>query len=498
MKKLLTALVLPLAAIQAYGQNFTTYGPTDPQSITAGYISDYSPNGTVVQAGGSVTMANGSTYEHGNLSFQNNGTWSSQTGSLDLFAAAGAVTISGSSAPDFLNLQFQNGGAVSVTNTAGANIAGQMVFGTSGIVSTTRANHSNGALRFADNATYTGGATDAQHVNGYVSKTGNDVFTYPVGSGTDRRSLGISAPASATDQYSVAWIVGNPSTNGDPSNANVMHPVSAVTAPIVSVSTEGQWDWVPVSGTGAGLTITVSIPDLSATGALATELRLVGWNGTSWVNLSGSGSATGINEGATLSGTMIAGITALGIGAISTPLPVLFSGFAVNKEGCTAVINWSTATEHNNDRFEVERSVDGYTFSKIGTIKGRGNNAQEQTYSYVDEHPKQGFNYYRIRQIDLDGKSSTTTVKSLQFDCSYEKVKVYPTVTRGTLYADLPAGYEQAKITIIAINGQQIPADITKDGLFRTVRLAPVAAGTYLLRIEHNSTMETFKILYQP
>jgi hypothetical protein len=253
-----------------------------------------------------------------------------------------------------------------------------------------------------------------------------------------------------------------------------------------------------VSGNGAGLTITVSIPDLSATGVAVADLRLVGWNGTSWIDLSGSSTASGNTEGSTLSGTMIAGITAIGMGSISTPLPVLFSRFVVSKDDCKAVISWSTAMEQNNDRFEVEHSIDGRTFSKIATVKSQGNSSQQQTYSYTDEHPAQGLNQYRIRQIDLDGKSMITEVKSLQFDCANGTIKVYPTVTQGILHVELPTGYEQAKIILIDINGRQVRADIPKDGLSRTVQLASIAAGTYLLRIGNNNAMATFKILYQP
>lgn len=497
MKKLLTALVLPLAAVQAYGQTFTTYGPSDPQSITAGYISDYSPSGTVVQAGGSVTMANGSTYEHGNLSFQNNGTWSSQTASLDLFVSAGAVAISGSAAPGFFNLQFQNGGAVSLTNTGGANVAGQLLFGTATTVSTVRANSSNGALRFTDNATYTGGSSDAQHVNGYVSKTGNDGFTFPVGSGTDVRTLTISAPASATNEYSVAWITGDPGTNGDPSNANVMHPVSAVTAPIVSVSTQGQWDWVPVSGTGAGLTVTVSLP-AGLTAVTTTDLRLVGWNGSSWVNLSGSATASGNTEGATLSGTMIAGITAVGVGTLSLPLPITFGSFTVQKQGCEALLNWTTLMEHNNDYFAVERSTDGRNFSTIAKVDAAGKSNTLQSYSYRDRSPASGMNYYRIVQVDADGQRSNTGTEQLESDCAEGIIKVYPTITKGTLYVALPPGYEAAKIMLVDMHGRTITANVSMGGSLRTIQLPPVAAGTYLLSVMHNSKMETFKILYQP
>jgi hypothetical protein len=406
------------------------------------------------------------------------------------------VTISGTAAPGFLNLQFQNGGAVSVTNTNGANIAGQLLFGTSGTVSTVRANHSNGALRFADNATYTGGVTDAQHVNGYVSKTGNDVFTFPVGSASDLRTLSISAPAVATNQYSVAWIAGNPGTNGDPSNANVMHPVTAVTAPIASVSSAGQWDWIPVSGTGAGLTITVSIPNLSLSGVLAADLRLAGWNGTTWVDLSGSANASGNTEGATLSGTMITGITAIGIGSTSTPLPVHFSAFDVYADQCNVQLNWSTAMEINNDYFRVERSRDGRVFTGIATIQSMGSSTEQQDYAYTDEHPEDGLNYYRIQQVDLDGKHTATKVQQVYVHCNGDDaIKVFPTLCNSSVQVILPPGYEDATVELLTTLGQVVKVPIEGSNLSYRIHLDQLAAAMYMVRIRKGMELHSYKII---
>jgi len=162
------------------------------------------------------------------------------------------------------------------------------------------------------------GADDGHHVNGYVKKYGPEAFVFPVGSGTDLRTLSISAPPNPTDVYAVAWILGNPTATVDPTNDNVFHPVSAILETITTVSTVGQWDWQVVRGTGEGLTITVSIPLLLGTEfADASLLRLVGWNGTAWESL-GTAGASGITENSTLSGTMKAGIQAIGIGVVSS------------------------------------------------------------------------------------------------------------------------------------------------------------------------------------
>ena len=181
-----------------------------------------------------------------------------------------------------------------------------------------------GFYTWVNNAENYSGASDANHINGYVKKIGNQGFVFPVGSGSDLRTLQISAPSSTTSEYAVAWLVGNPDTTPDPTNSNQLHTTTAVSGTIKAVSSVGQWDWLPVNGTGEGLTVTVSIPALS--GDMFTnpaDLRLVGWNGASWVNLGTSG-ATGLTENSTLSGTMIAGIQAIGIGSIKSTITIVF------------------------------------------------------------------------------------------------------------------------------------------------------------------------------
>ncbi len=166
------------------------------------------------------------------------------------------------------------------------------------------------------NASYIGGA-DNHNIDGYMKHYANatdQAFTFPVGSGTDLRVLSISGTRSATSIIGTAWILGDPSISVDPTAPNAgPHDITNVSAPIVAVSPVGQWDWQDVSNDAAGLTVTVSIPDMTSF-STTDSLRLVGWNGTLWVDLSEGPSATGNTENSSLSGTMQLGITALGIG----------------------------------------------------------------------------------------------------------------------------------------------------------------------------------------
>lgn len=487
-----------MTATDARAQHTIYGGDSAPFAADGGYVSDYSTAGTMVAADGSVTLSNHATYEHGNSLLDNNGSWTATTGSLDLFLSVGNNTISGSTAPSFFNVHFNigAGSTMAVTNAQGIRVAGQAQF-SNGITTTVRSNHFNGSILFADGAAYMGANTDTRHVNGYVSKAGDEAFTFPVGSGTDLRTLSITAPTGNVE-ISTAWFAGNPTTVADPSDGST-HDITSVAAPLVSVSTAGFWDWIPVSGSDDGITVTVSIPDMQGF-ALTTDLRLAGWDGTQWIDLSGSATASGNTENSKLSGTIPAGITitAIGIGGLNTPLPIMFRSFEVAQDGCKAVLNWSTAMEQHNDHFELERSADGRSFSVIGTVRGAGNSNEIQQYSFVDAHPVSGMNHYRITQVDIDGMRSSTTVKTLRFDCSKGTIKVYPTMTKGTLYVDMPAGYEQAKVIMIDISGREVVADIPETGLFRTVRLNSMSAGTFLLRIESSNTVETFKVMYQP
>ena len=172
----------------------------------------------------------------------------------------------------------------------------------------------------SNTASYSG--LDATHnINGYVKKYGKNDFVFPIGTGIELRTLSIAANSSGidTNAYAAAWIAGDPTSTPDPTNANAFHSTTAFSGTIIGVSPLGQWDWQAISGTGAGLGITVSIPAISSTGAFTypANLRLVGWdNATSkWVSL-GTIGATALANYTPLSGTMISGIDAIGIGAV--------------------------------------------------------------------------------------------------------------------------------------------------------------------------------------
>jgi hypothetical protein len=97
-----------------------------------------------------------------------------------------------------------------------------------------------------------------------------------------------------------------------------------------------------------------------------------------------------------------------------TVLPVKWLDFTANLTDHGVNLNWSTAQEINNQKFEVERSFDGIEFVTLGGIKGKGNSEVKSYYQFLDENMPKEIVHYRIKQIDYDGKVDYS--KTISYD----------------------------------------------------------------------------------
>lgn len=112
-------------------------------------------------------------------------------------------------------------------------------------------------------------------------------------------------------------------------------------------------------------------------------------------------------------------------GSISTSnLPVNLTSFRGRIDGGKAELTWTTAEEINNSHFEVERSANGQAYSKIGTVQGNGGN--NNAYKFTDNGPLNAVNYYRLKQVDIDGKSTYTRTLVLRSDLGAITAKAAP------------------------------------------------------------------------
>jgi hypothetical protein len=111
-------------------------------------------------------------------------------------------------------------------------------------------------------------------------------------------------------------------------------------------------------------------------------------------------------------------------------LPVEYMGFDYEVlEDHTVELNWITSKEINNDVFIIEKEVGEGNFMPIGDVKGIGNSDLPQYYTFVDHTQMESINYYRIKQIDIDGSFEYSPVIEVTFDGG-NLFQAYPTITR--------------------------------------------------------------------
>ena len=113
----------------------------------------------------------------------------------------------------------------------------------------------------------------------------------------------------------------------------------------------------------------------------------------------------------------------------TTPLPVALTAFTATASGTSAVrLGWTTASEQNSARFEVERSADGRTFAAIGTVPAAGSSSALRSYELLDAQLPAGAAtlYYRLKQVDQDGSFSYSPVRAVARQGAAEGLALYP------------------------------------------------------------------------
>ncbi len=167
------------------------------------------------------------------------------------------------------------------------------------------------------------------------------------------------------------------------------------------------------------------------------------------------------------------------------PLPVdliTFTGLAT-KTGNQ--LSWTTAGETNNDYFSVERSTDARNYEAIGQITGHGTTVQEQQYDFNDDNPVKGtLNYYRLRQVDLNGWSTYSQVVALRNDGGPLSYKAYPNPAQTTLHLDIPTAQNRLGILFYTIGGKLVQSQtITQPGEGVDLDVSRLISGLYYLEI---------------
>ena len=185
-------------------------------------------------------------------------------------------------------------------------------------------------------------------------------------------------------------------------------------------------------------------------------------------------------------------------------LPVKLLSLQANLLGEKILLNWSTTSEMNNLGFEIQRSADSKLFEKAGFVKGNGNSIQINNYSFTDCSADLSRTvYYRLKQIDNDGKYEFSEIVSVKKDrMTNSMIDVYPNPFMGECNLKLESNIDGTmSYSLYDIHGKQIDSqrkDFVK-GSF-TIPLSvlnDLQSGIYFLRVILNDQQKTMKIIKQ-
>ena len=181
--------------------------------------------------------------------------------------------------------------------------------------------------------------------------------------------------------------------------------------------------------------------------------------------------------------------------AMSVPLPVTLTSFTGrNVHDQYVALQWTTASEENTDHFEVEKCLDGIHFKTVLTVKAAGNSRIPQQYMADDLSPASGMNFYRLRQVDVDGNYAYSPVILVRVGSKSIEPLIFPNPVDGAF--NIAAGLDPVKeVNLYDVSGKRLGRVMNESGA--SALLIPcgnLAPGVYIVEIR-TATKQYFKKL---
>lgn len=208
---------------------------------------------------------------------------------------------------------------------------------------------------------------------------------------------------------------------------------------------------------------------------------------------------TSANAGAN---TVTASFSAFGafvVAEIGAVLPVKFGSIRAYEKQNGIQLDWKVYSENKVKSYEVERSADARSYTTVGSLPALYNNTNEGDYGFFDANPLPGTSYYRIKNNDLDGKSSYSIVIRVNRNKTIKGLNLYPNpIVNGiVLLQGSDLGRGNYKINIFGANGQEIyKQQIKHNGgtISHTIELpSAISKGVYTLSVKDDNGKIIFR-----
>lgn len=326
-------------------------------------------------------------------------------------------------------------------------------------------------------------------------------YSYNLGTVSGARTATINftnAPATG-GSLTAEWVTGTAGTNG--------LPLTEGTINVSNVWQQGYWHIVAGDGLSGGVyTGTFTPENINGVNDFTQLVLLKRADELSPWTLNGTHvTTTGSNTTPILSRSGISGFSDFGVGSNNTnPLPVGLVSFGGQHENGINKLYWTTASETDNKGFILERSVDGKNFITIANFDSKaknGNSKDRISYAYEDLQPIKGDNFYRLIQVNIDGRktySQALRIRVAVLDGAYI-LSAYPNPAKETLYLSIDVPVAQTiYLRITDISGREVSRkeiEVKQGSNISAIDISGFNAGIYLLHssmsdVQNNSTVK--------
>ncbi|MEO8583172.1 MAG: hypothetical protein ABI415_05210 [Flavitalea sp.] len=397
MKKIINIFLILATFVMSAGAQTDLYN--SGILLTTGSSDTVYVSGGFTNASTSTLTNNGNLYVAQTLS---NAQSAMAIGSGTLYLnGTSQQTVAGAQQFRTNNLITSNAGGVLLNNNL--DVSGVHTFSNGIISSSATPNY----LVYEAGSSYTGDG-DGDHVSGWVKKFGTTDFVFPVGNGTVERTVQLTN-LSLSSEFNVHHYVTTTNT------ANLQ-------SPLVSVDRFEYWQINKISGGSANVAMNWDNSKITFPQYPLASIRAAYYTGGFWTD-QGAGATGNVTTTGNITSNTLSTFGPLTFGSISAVLPLTFLGTYAYREPTGVLVEWKTTNEKNVDHFEVERSTDGRTFVKVGTVASSSTPGIGD-YTFSDLTSSTGKIYYRIRSIDIDGKFMFSKVVTITDGNEGEEIMV--------------------------------------------------------------------------
>ncbi len=154
-------------------------------------------------------------------------------------------------------------------------------------------------------------------------------------------------------------------------------------------------------------------------------------------------------------------------------------------------LNWQTATEINNDYFEVQRATVQQDFQTIGKVEGNGDSDALIDYEFEDLRPVNGINYYRLKQVDFDGKFEYSPIVVVYTSIMVPKFDIYPNPAESYVFISTNVPLSGSDLRVYNLNGTEMNLLITDP---QKIDVSGLSTGLYIMKV--STPVETFNLKF--